>query len=85
MSGVVDLTPADRQQPMAGGANVPEVLVGDPAHQLGRFADEVRAAMVVVGTRGRGAIRSTLFGSVSRDLAREGTKPVVVCPHDLAA
>jgi nucleotide-binding universal stress UspA family protein len=57
----------------------PTIRVGDPAQQLARFAIKARAAMVVVGTRGRGAVRSGLFGSVSRDLARSSTTPVVVC------
>jgi nucleotide-binding universal stress UspA family protein len=57
----------------------PAIRVGEPAQQLARFADEAHAAMVVVGTRGRGAVRSGLFGSVSRDLARRSTAPVVVC------
>jgi nucleotide-binding universal stress UspA family protein len=85
MDRFAGLAPADAQHAMVAGSHVPEVLVGDPAQQLTRFADEAGAAMVVVGTRGRGAIRSALFGSVSRDLARQGTKPVVVCPRDLAA
>lgn len=59
----------------------PAIRVGEPAQQLAQFADEARAAMVVVGTRGRGAVRSGLFGSVSRDLARRSTTPVVVCPE----
>ena len=57
----------------------PTIRVGEPAQQLARFANEARAAMVVVGTRGRGAVRSGLFGSVSRDLARRSATPVVIC------
>jgi nucleotide-binding universal stress UspA family protein len=57
----------------------PTIRVGEPAQQLARFANEARATMLVVGTRGRGAVRSGLFGSVSRDLARRSTIPVVVC------
>ena len=57
----------------------PAIRVGEPAQQLAQVADEARAAMLVVGTRGRGAVRSGLFGSVSRDLARRSTTPVVVC------
>lgn len=57
----------------------PPIRVGEPAQQLAQVADEARAAMLVVGTRGRGAVRSAPFGSVSRDLARRSTTPVVVC------
>ena len=57
----------------------PAIRVGEPAQQLAQVADEARAAMLVVGTRGRGAVRSALFGSVSRDPARRSTTPVVLC------
>ena len=38
------------------------------------------AALVVVGSRGRGALTATLFGSFSRQVAREAPCPVVVVP-----
>jgi nucleotide-binding universal stress UspA family protein len=59
------------------------IRVGEPAQQLVQFAEEAHAAMVVVGTRGRGAVRSALFGSVSRDVARRSTTPVVVCSEPI--
>jgi len=57
----------------------PAILVGDPAEELARFAADARAAVVVVGSRGRGRIRSSVLGSVSRALACNGTCPVVIC------
>jgi nucleotide-binding universal stress UspA family protein len=58
----------------------PVLLAGDPAHQLATMADELPAALLVVGTRRRGPIRSGLLGSVSRSLACSATVPVVVDP-----
>lgn len=62
----------------------PEILVGDPAAELQRLAEEARAAMVVVGSRGRGAVRASLLGSVSRSLTCASKVPVVVCPPGFA-
>ena len=44
----------------------PAILVGEPAEELAQFAADARAAVVVVGSRGRGPIRSSVLGSVSR-------------------
>jgi nucleotide-binding universal stress UspA family protein len=63
----------------------PDILVGDPATELARLAADARAAMLVVGSRGRGSIRSSLLGSVSRSLACNSTVPVVVCPDRRAS
>ena len=41
-------------------------------------AREHRAAVIVVGSRGRGAARSTVLGSVSSGLAHNATIPVLV-------
>jgi nucleotide-binding universal stress UspA family protein len=38
------------------------------------------AAMLVVGSRGEGAIRQTLLGSVSGALTRDPSRPVIVVP-----
>lgn len=58
----------------------PAILVGDPADELAEFAARSRAAMLVVGTRGRGPVRSALLGSVARSLGQRSATPFVVCP-----
>jgi nucleotide-binding universal stress UspA family protein len=63
----------------------PDILVGDPAEELARLAADAQAAMVVLGTRGRGSIRSSVLGSVSRALTCNSTAPVVVCPDRTAS
>ncbi|GAA4743958.1 universal stress protein [Nocardioides endophyticus] len=56
-------------------------VVTDDARQALLAAAE-RAHMVVVGSRGRGPVRSLLLGSVSSAVARHATCPVVVVrPH----
>jgi nucleotide-binding universal stress UspA family protein len=71
---------ADIRRHVAAGL---AILVGDPAEQLARLADQAHAAMVVVGSRGRGALRASVLGSVSRSLIRASTSPVVICAPNL--
>jgi nucleotide-binding universal stress UspA family protein len=56
------------------------LALGDPARALRRVARHERAEMIVVGTRGRGAARSALFGSVAGALAASAPVPVLVVP-----
>lgn len=58
-------------------------LAGDPAHNLGALADQLGAAMIVVGTREpslRGTIKELVGGSVAAKLAHRQHRPVVVIP-----
>lgn len=72
----------------AGVAAIAElrVMSGDPARVLvaeaQRAGDEV---LIVVGSRGQGAIRAAILGSVSSQLVRDAPCPVVVVPSDVAA
>ena len=43
-------------------------------------ADAADAAVVVIGSRGRGAVKSALFGSVSSGLLHHAKRPVLVVP-----
>lgn len=51
----------------------------DPRSLLLRLSEH--AAMIVVGSRGRGPVRSLVLGSVSVALTRHAACPVVVHPH----
>jgi nucleotide-binding universal stress UspA family protein len=55
-----------------------ELLVGDPADEIVAFSDTIDADLIVVGSRGHGAIASVLLGSVSRAVLHESRRPVVV-------
>jgi nucleotide-binding universal stress UspA family protein len=54
------------------------VLRGDPAEAIVKAADAHGAAMIVIGSRGRGALASAVLGSVSSAVATQSTCPVTV-------
>jgi nucleotide-binding universal stress UspA family protein len=55
-----------------------ELLLGDPADEIVAFADMIDADLIVVGSRGHGAIATVLLGSVSRAVLHESRRPVLV-------
>jgi nucleotide-binding universal stress UspA family protein len=55
-----------------------QVLTGGPGIELCLLADEIGATVVVAGSRGRGAIKRALLGSVSDHLVRNAPCPVLV-------
>jgi nucleotide-binding universal stress UspA family protein len=55
---------------------------GSPALKLKEVAEAEGADLIVVGSRGHGALKSALLGSVSKELAAHAPCPVVVVPHD---
>jgi nucleotide-binding universal stress UspA family protein len=59
-----------------GGAVEGRLAEADAADELVRAAEE--ADLLVVGTRGRGGLRSILFGSVSSDVICRAPCPIVV-------
>jgi nucleotide-binding universal stress UspA family protein len=48
---------------------------------IGEIAEEIDAGLIVCGQRGRGAIRSTLLGSVSHGLSAHAQRPVLIVPN----
>lgn len=50
------------------------------AERLDRLADECAAAAIVVGSRGRGAMRELLLGSVAKATLHNVQRPVLVAP-----
>src|SRR5262249_21215648 len=49
-----------------------------PGHMIVQAAEEVHADLISLGSHGRGALRETLFGSVTNDVVRESHVPVLV-------
>jgi nucleotide-binding universal stress UspA family protein len=56
------------------------VVAGNPADEIVAYADSIGADMIVIGSRGSGAVAGALLGSVSRDVLYESRLPVVVVP-----
>ncbi len=56
----------------------PRLLVDEAAAALAQTAENERAAMLVVGSRGHGAAKAALLGSVSNAVVESGRRPVVV-------
>jgi nucleotide-binding universal stress UspA family protein len=53
---------------------------GTPASAILRYVEEVEADLVVLGTRGFGAIRRALIGSVASTIARSAPCPILLVP-----
>ncbi len=60
-------------------------LYGLPAECLADLGDEEDAEFIVDGSRGRGAFKAAVLGSVSRDLIGVARCPVLVVPPGAAA
>ena len=54
------------------------LLRGDTVDEIVAYADSHDVDLIVVGSRGRGAIAGTLLGSVSRGVLRESRRSVLV-------
>lgn len=71
----------ERWQPEFPDVPVDTALVrGDPAHAL--IAQSRGAALLVVGTRGRGHVMGMLLGSVSQAVLHHGDCPLAIIRHD---
>jgi nucleotide-binding universal stress UspA family protein len=57
------------------------VTSGVPASAIARLAEAEGARLIVVGSRGHGALKAAFLGSVSRDLIAAAPCPVVVVPR----
>jgi nucleotide-binding universal stress UspA family protein len=62
----------------AGIAARGELRVGTPADEIVRAADEEKAAMIVLGTHGRGGVQRLMLGSVADRVLRRSVCPVLV-------
>jgi nucleotide-binding universal stress UspA family protein len=59
-----------------------ELLVGNAVDEIVAYADTVDADLIVVGSRGHGAIATALLGSVSHGILDEAMRPVLIVRRD---
>lgn len=55
-----------------------KLLAGNTVDEIVAYADSLDADLIVVGSRGHGAIATALLGSVSRGILHESKRPVLV-------
>jgi nucleotide-binding universal stress UspA family protein len=59
-----------------------QLRVGNPRNEILKLAESTPAVLLVVGSRARGPLEGGLTGSVSRELVRHATRPVVICRRE---
>ena len=50
-----------------------------PGEAIVNYAEQMKSTMVVMGTRGLGAVKRTILGSVSDYVVHHAHCPVIVC------
>jgi len=54
---------------------------GEPDKEIIRLSEEIGATLIVMGSRGLGAVRRALMGSVSDSVVRHAHCPVLIMRH----
>ena len=68
------------EQLRAEGAKVAEshLRIGEPDKEIIRLSEEIGATLITMGSRGLGAVRRALMGSVSDSVVRHAHCPVLI-------
>jgi nucleotide-binding universal stress UspA family protein len=69
---------AERVRATGGAVTQAHLSMGKADHEIVNLAEEMRAGLIVLGSRGRGGIRRALMGSVSDSVVRHSHCPVLV-------
>jgi len=72
------LEPATRKLAEAGISHDAHVEIGQPAQTISDFATRYHCGMIVIGTRGHGAIDSIVVGSVANKVVHLSKVPVLL-------
>lgn len=63
----------------SSGASIARVMrVGDPAHEICKYASEWHADLIAMGTKGHGALAAVLLGSVAQKVIATSAIPVLL-------
>jgi nucleotide-binding universal stress UspA family protein len=72
------LEPAIRKLSEAGISHDAHIEIGQPAQTIAEFASKYHCAMIVIGTRGNGAIQSIVVGSIANKVVHISKVPVLL-------
>ena len=88
VSGAVGARALKGAEALFEAAGVPferEIGSGDPAQTLVEIAERYACDLIIMGARGRGALRSALLGSVSHAVLHASPVPVTIVKEASAA
>ena len=84
MTGAVGGRALEGAEALFNAAECPferEIGSGDPAQTVLKIAARYGCALIIMGARGRGALRSALMGSVSQAVLHSSPLPVTIVKH----
>jgi len=76
--GMKELGPALESARAAGAEPKHHVCVGSPGETIARFADQIQADTIVIGSKGRSQIPDIVLGSAVQGVLEESRVPVLV-------
>ena len=71
----------ERVRSAGGTVAQAHLMMGEVAREIVHLAEDLRAGLIVMGSRGRGGVRRALMGSVSDSVVRHAHCPVMVTRH----
>jgi nucleotide-binding universal stress UspA family protein len=75
---------AERLKASGGKVAETHLRAGEPDKEIVKLSEELSAGTIVIGSRGLGALKRTLMGSVSESVVRHAHCPVFVVRKDEA-
>lgn len=67
---------------LGAAVSATHIQTGYPEKVIVRVSEDMEAGLIVMGSRGLGALRRTLMGSVSNSVAHHAHCPVMVVRHE---
>jgi nucleotide-binding universal stress UspA family protein len=55
-----------------------KVIIGEPAYEIIKFANNEKTDLIIMGTTGLGGIKKCVFGSVARNVSEKAPCPVML-------